>query len=92
MVDLKLEAATSKDSMQAVRPELEAALKKEFPGGMMRWSWKGETLELSGPGAEGTVVLDDGRLVGSATLRPPASLMQGTIRDKMSRVLERAAG
>ncbi|MDY7096218.1 MAG: hypothetical protein SX243_24855 [Acidobacteriota bacterium] len=92
MADMTLEAETSKTTMDEVRPGLDAALKKEFPGGMMRWSWDGDVLKLSGPGAEGSVVLDGGKLVGFASLKPPASLMQAKIREKMGRVLEAAAG
>ncbi|MCB1057672.1 MAG: polyhydroxyalkanoic acid system family protein [Acidobacteria bacterium] len=92
MADMNLEAATSKASMDDLRTDLEAALRQEFPGGMMRWTWEADILKLSGPGAEGTVILEAGRLVAVATLRPPASLMQPIIRQKMTKVLEKAAG
>lgn len=92
MAEMNLETATLKETMDDLRSALEAALRQEFPGGMMRWSWEADVLKLSGPGAEGTVVLETGRLVAVATLRPPASMMQPLIRQKMARVLEKAAG
>jgi hypothetical protein len=92
MSDLTIEVATAKSSMADLRPALEAAFQKEFPGGMMRRAWDGEVLRLSGPGAEGTVVLEDGKLVGRAKLGPPASLMRGLIEQKVGAAMRSAAG
>ena len=44
-------------------------------------------LHLSGPGAKGTVVLEDGRLVGRAHLGPPASMMRPIIEQKIRSVM-----
>lgn len=92
MSDLEIKVATSKSGMDEVRPSLDAALKKQFPGGMMKTSWDGEVLNLSGPGAQGTVVFNGGHLVGRATLKPPASMMRGVIEEKVSKALTEAAG
>ena len=75
MSELTLEIPTTKSGMEEIRAVLDAALAKEFPGGMLRRSWAGETLELSGPGAKGTITFEDGKLVGRASLGPPASMM-----------------
>jgi hypothetical protein len=89
--DLRLERPTAK-SLAELRPALDAALAEQFPGGMLRRQWDGDVLRLSGPGAKGTVVLDAGRLVGEAELAPPASLMRGTIEQKIGAALAKAAG
>ena len=70
---------------------LDAALAKEFPGGMLRRNWAGETLELSGPGAKGTITFEDGKLVGRASLGPPASMMRGMIEQKIGTAMRTAA-
>ncbi|MFN7940064.1 MAG: polyhydroxyalkanoic acid system family protein [Thermoanaerobaculia bacterium] len=92
MSDLVVEAATAKATMGELRPALDAALQKEFPGGMLQRKWNGEVLELAGPGAKGAIVLEDGKLVGRATLGPPASLMRALIEQKISAALRAAAG
>ena len=92
MSDLEMRYDTSKASMQEIRPELDRALAESFPGGMMKASWQGDVLELSGPGAQGTVVYEEGQLVGRATLKPPAALMRPVIEQKMKHVLQKAAG
>ena len=53
--------------MDEIRTALDAALAKEFPGGMLRRNWAGDTLELSGPGAKGVISFEDGKLVGRWT-------------------------
>jgi hypothetical protein len=87
MQELVIEVVTARVTMAELRPILDAALQKEFPGGMLERRWNGEVLELSGPGAHGTIVLEAGRLVGRATLRPPASLMRALIEQKVGNVL-----
>jgi hypothetical protein len=91
MSELKIECPTTKSTMGELRPLLDQALKTEFPGGMMKSRWEGDVLHLHGPGAQGTVELVDGHLVGQATLRPPASMMRPVIEKKMSQVLSSAA-
>ena len=91
MSDLTIEVPTAKTSMEELRPVLDAGLKQEFPGGMLKWSWEGDVMHLSGPGAKATIVLEAGRLVGRAHLGPPASLMRPVIEKKISAVMQKAA-
>jgi len=91
MSDLTIEVETAKSSMEEMRPAIDASLQEEFPGGMLKWRWEGEVLHLSGPGAKGTVVLEDGRLVGRAHLGPPASMMRPIIEQKIRHVMEKVA-
>src|SRR5436309_4171360 len=91
MSDLTIEVSTAKSSMEEVRPALDAGLKREFPGGMLKWRWEGDVMHLSGPGATATIALEDGRLVGRAHLKPPASLMKPVIEQKISSVMKTAA-
>jgi len=92
MSDLLIELVTVRTTMSELRPLLDAALQKEFPGGMLQRRWNGDVLELTGPGAQGTIVLEAGRLVGRASLRPPASLMRGLIEQKIGAVLRAIEG
>jgi len=78
--------------MEELRPRLEKAFQEQFPGGMLQRKWNGDVLELSGPGAQGAIRLDGGRLVGEAQLSPPASLMKGIIEQKVSAALKKALG
>ncbi len=91
MSDLTIEVVTAKSSMAEIRPSIDAGLKEAFPGGMLKWSWEGDVLHLSGPGAKGTLVLESGRLVGRAHLGPPASLMRPIIEQKIRGVMEKVA-
>jgi hypothetical protein len=91
MNDLEIVVETAKESMDELRGALDSALHEQFPGGMLRRQWNGEVLELSGPGAQGTIVYDGGRLVGQAALKPPASMMRGLIEQKISAALRKAA-
>lgn len=91
MSALTIEVPTAKSSMEELRVTLDAALKEEFPGGMLKWRWEGDVMQLSGPGAKGTILLEAGQLVGRAELGPPASMMRPIIEQKMSRVLQKAA-
>ena len=87
-MELKIEINTARASMSELRPLLDAAFQKEFPGGLLQRKWDGDVLELSGPGAKGTIVLESGRIVGQATLGPPASLMRSMIESKVTSVLK----
>ena len=91
MSELTVEVVTAKQSMAELREVIDAGLKAEFPGGMMKWHWEGDVLHLSGPGAKGTVVLEGGRLVGRANLAPPASLMRPVIEQKIRRMMQKVA-
>ena len=90
MSALTIEVPTAKSS-EELRKVLDAALKEEFPGGMLKWRWEGDVMQLSGPGAKGTILLEDGQLVGRAELGPPASMMRPVIEQKMTRALRKAA-
>lgn len=91
MSDLTIEVATTKSSMEEIRPGLDASLKEAFPGGMLKWHWEGDVMHLSGPGAKATIVLEDGWLVGRAHLKPPASMMKPVIEKKISEVMKKIA-
>ena len=91
MSDLTIEVPTAKTSMEELRSQLDTGLKEEFPGGMLKWSWEGDVMHLTGPGAKATITLEDGRLVGRAHLGPPASLMRPVIEKKISTVMKKAA-
>ena len=58
---------------------------------MLKWSWEGDVMHLSGQGAKGTIVYEPGRLVGRAHLGPPASLMRPVIEQKIGKVMKKAA-
>jgi hypothetical protein len=90
--DLLIEVATGRPSMAEIRPVLDAALNQQFPGGMLQRRWDGDVLYLSGPGAKGSISLEDGRLVGRAQLGPPASLLKATIEEKIGKAMRQAAG
>jgi hypothetical protein len=92
MSDVTIEVPTAKGGMGEVRAALDAALAKEFPGGMLGRRWEGDVLQLSGPGATGSIVFEDGKLVGRARLGPPASLMRGLIEQKVGSAMRVAAG
>lgn len=89
--DLRLERPTAK-TLDELRPALDAALAEQFPGGMLKRQWDGDVLRLSGPGAKGSIVLAAGSLIGEAELSPPASLMRGTIEQKIGAAMAKAAG
>jgi hypothetical protein len=89
--DLTIEVVTGKASMEEIRPVIDASLKEAFPGGLLKWRWEGEVIHLSGPGATATIVLEGGRLIGRAELRPPASLMRPVIEQKIRGVMQKAA-
>jgi hypothetical protein len=91
MSDLTIEVETAKPSMEQLRPALDKHLKEEFPGGMLKWRWEGDVMHLSGPGAQATIVLENGRLVGRAQLKPPASLMKPVIEQKITKVMKQVA-
>ena len=90
MGNLTIEVPTAKSS-EELRETLDAALKEEFPGGMLKWRWEGDVMQLWGPGAKGTILLEGGQLVGRADLNPPASMMRPVIEKKMTKVLEKVA-
>jgi hypothetical protein len=90
MSELTIEVPTAKSSAE-LQEILDAALQEEFPGGMLKWRWAGDAMELWGPGAKGTILVENGQLVGRAKLGPPASLMRPIIEQKMTRVLKKVA-
>lgn len=90
MSALTIEVPTAKSS-EELRQVLDAALQEEFPGGMLKWRWEGDAMQLWGPGAKGTILVEDGQLVGRAELGPLASAMRPVIQQKMTRVLQKVA-
>jgi hypothetical protein len=86
-----IEIPTELGSMQEARSALEGELDGLFPGGLLERRWEGETLNLTGPGVEATVTMEEGQLVGRADLKPPASFMREMIEDKVVSALRRAA-
>ena len=46
-MELLIEVVVSRSTMAELRPDLDAALQREFPGGMLQRRWIGEVLELS---------------------------------------------
>jgi len=91
MSDLTIEVETAKSTMEEIRPALDAGLQEEFPGGMLKWHWEGDVMHLSGPGAKATIAYESGKLVGRASLKPPASMMKPVIEKKISSVMKKAA-
>lgn len=91
MSELTIEVETAKATMEEIRPALDAQLKEAFPGGLLKWRWEGDVMHLSGPGAKATIALEEGRLVGRAQLKPPASMMRPIIEQKISQVMKAAA-
>ena len=92
MSDLTIEVDAGEDSMEELRPRLDAALGQQFPGGMLKRRWEGGVLHLSGPGASGTISLEGGRLVGRADLTPPATGMRDIIEEKIRKAMGIAVG
>ena len=92
MSDVTIEVPTTKESMEEIRAALDQALAKEFPGGLLGRRWEGDVLRLSGPGAQGSITFEDGKLVGKAHLGPPASMMRGMIEQKVGSAMRVAAG
>ena len=88
---MNLEFVTARP-IEELREALNAAFLREFPGGLLQRRWEGDVLYLSGPGAKGTIVLQEGRLIGRAELTPPASLMRAMIEQKVGAALKDAAG
>ena len=92
MNELRIEVPTNRSSMDELRADLDAALQEQFPGGMLQRRWAGDVLEVTGPGAQGDIRYEAGRLVGKADLKPPASLMRPVIEQKMTAAMKKAAG
>ncbi len=90
--ELNLVFETPKATMDEHKAGLDAGLKEQFPGGLLKWSWTGDVLDLTGPGAVGTIVLEDGKLIGRADLKPPASLMKPMVEQKITAAMKKAIG
>jgi hypothetical protein len=91
MAELTIAVETAHAAMADIRPVLDGALKEVFPGGMLKWRWEGDVMHLSGPGATATIVLEAGRLVGRADLKPPASMMRPVIEQRITQAMKKAA-
>lgn len=91
MEEVRIAVPTNRREMAEMRPELDAALGDLVAPGWLTSRWEEDTLHLTGPGATATVCLEEGQLVGTAQLRPPASLMRSVIEEKVTRLLHRVA-
>jgi hypothetical protein len=58
-MDVVIEIPTTATTMEELRARLDSAFQGEFPGGMLQRTWKGDVLELSGPGARVGTELHD---------------------------------
>jgi len=89
MSQLNIQVETAR-GMEEIRPALDSALKEQFPGGMLKWRWEGDVMHLWGPGAKGTIGLEDGHLVGRAELGAPAALMRPVIEQKITAAMKKS--
>ena len=80
-LDLELEVGTAE--LAELRPVLDTAITDHFSEGILRHRWEGDVLRLSGPGAQGSVVYEAGRLRLQVELKPPASWVHRRIRNKI---------
>ena len=85
MSELRLEMDTEK-TLEEVRPLLESAL-EEASADWFGHTWDGDVLRLSGPGARGTVVVDDGRVRLRVRLSLPASLFRREIEKQLKKAM-----
>jgi len=91
MKTLDLELETGGAEMSELRPILDRAIGDHFGGGFLRHRWEGDVLQLSGPGARGSLIWEAGRLKLRVELRPPASWAHRTIRRKLDAAFEDVA-
>ena len=91
MKTLDLELDTGAAKMSDLRPILDAAIEDHFGDGFLRHRWEGDVLQLSGPGARGSLSWEAGRLKLHAVLKPPASWAHRVIRRKLDAAFEDVA-
>lgn len=91
MEEVRVAIPTNRTEMSEIRPDLDEALANLLAPGWLESRWEGDILHLEGPGAEATVHLESGQLIGQARLGPPASLMRSVIEEKVTRLLRRVA-
>ncbi len=84
-IDLELAVGTVK--LTELRPILDAAIGDHFADGFLHHEWEGDVVRLSGPGARGSLVCQDGHLRLTAELKPPASWVHRVIRGKIDAAL-----
>ncbi|MEM7350062.1 MAG: polyhydroxyalkanoic acid system family protein [Acidobacteriota bacterium] len=92
MTQLVIEVETGKTSLDEIRGEVDATVARHFPAELLKWRWEEDVLHITGPGAQGTMVFDAGRLRVEATLKPPASLMRPVIEHKIRSAFADAFG
>ncbi len=78
---------TGETEMPELRPILDAAITDHFDDGFLHHRWEGDVLQLSGPGAHGSIIHEAGHLKLQAELKPPASWVHKTIRRKIEAAL-----
>ena len=87
MKHLDFELATGDADLGQLRPILDRAIDDHFADGILRHTWEGDVLRLSGPGARGSIVHEAGQLRLRAQLKPPASFVHRVIRRKIAKAL-----
>jgi hypothetical protein len=87
MSDLEILVPTRYATMEEARAHFDGAFRQQFPGGMMKWAWEDDKMVVSGPGAIGTITVENGHLVGRAQLKAPASMMRAMIEQKVRAAL-----
>lgn len=92
MAELLIEAETGKATLDDIRGDVDATLSRHLPTELLDIRWHGDVLHITGPGAQGTMVFDAGRLRVEATLKPPASLMRPVIEHKIKAAFVDAFG
>ena len=90
MSKVRIEVATDK-TLDDVRPQLESALEKAS-GDLFDYSWDGDVLKLSGPGARGRMIVEDGCARLKVRLSLPASLFRSEIEKKLEKAMNRLFG
>ena len=93
MANLRIEAETGETSLDdGLRERIDTTLDEHLPHGLLHLRWHGDVLRISGPGAKGTMVFDDGCLRVQGTLKLPASLFQSIIEQKIKEAFVDAFG
>lgn len=88
MKTLDFELATGDAGAVELRRILDQAISDHFDDGFLHHTWDGDVLRLSGPGAQGSIVHEDGHLRLRARLRAPASLVHRAIRRRIQAAMD----
>jgi len=88
---IDIEVESRRRGLEELRPALEAALESHLHGHLLSHRWEGGELRLSGPGARGTITVEDGWICCRAKLRLPASLLRSKIEAELRGALRQVA-